>query len=266
MRETLWLKLRRSSLLRKLYAIRIFTFPMKWLSFHLVPSRGTRSLRVRSGPGKGLKFELNPRWETSAWEGNYERLVQEYLLKQLKSGGVFYDVGANFGFYSLLAARLGAQVFAFEPDDHNANSLKQHARANSLDAKIEIICKAVYSFSGSISLEPAITERGHGNAHVGGGIVESASPAVQVPCTTLDDFAERHPVPTLVKIDVEGAESDVLRGAEELFTLSRPHLLCEVHDPVNASFVAAWLSARGYAIHWLDQSDKLPTQLFAAPK
>ena len=265
MREKLWLGLRRSAFLRRLYAIPAFSVLLKWLSFLLLPSSGTKPLRVRSGPGKGLVFELNPRWETAAWEGCYEQAVQEYLQNQLKAGCVFYDVGANFGFYSLLAARQGAQVFAFEPDVQNSKSLERHARRNSLNTRIEIIRAAVYSTSGSIELEPASSQRGHGNAHVDVA-VDPSHPTIPVICTTLDDFTREHVPPDVVKIDVEGAESEVLKGAEKVFAESRPYLLCELHDPVNASFVEAWLRDRSYDIRWLEETDKLPRHLLATPR
>jgi len=265
MREALWLGLRRSPLLRRLYAIPAFLGPLRWLSFVLLPSYGTRPLRVRSGPAKGLVFELNPRWEMAVWEGCYEQAAQDYLQKQLRSGRVFYDVGANFGFYSLLAARQGAQVFAFEPDVQIADSLERHTHLNFLNARIEIVRAAVYSTSGLIALHPASCRQGHGNAHVGLDWEPSHS-TVPVPCTTLDDFARRHDAPDVVKIDVEGTESEVLKGAEKVFAESRPHLLCEVHDAANASFVEAWLRDRSYDIRWLEETDKLPRQLLATPR
>jgi FkbM family methyltransferase len=242
-----------------------FAAPMKSLSYLLVPSQKTRTLRVRSGPGRGLLFELNPRWEIPTWDGSYELEVQQVLQERLKRGCVFYDVGANIGFYSLLAARQGAQVFAFEPDVRNAQSLEHHARLNSLDAKIEVIRSAVFSTSGFVALEPSDSARGHGNAHVGTN-TEHSNSTVKVPCTTLDDFAREHIVPDTIKIDVEGTESKVLEGAEELFTHYRPHLICEVHDTVNASFVDAWLKIRGYELRWLDTNNSFPRQLLATPR
>jgi len=238
---------------------------MSGLSHLLVPVHGKRKLRVRSGPGKGLVFELNPRWETRMWEGDHELAAQQVLQRGLQPGSVFYDVGANFGFYSLLAARVGAQVFAFEPDVQNAESLARHALLNSLEAKIEIVRAAVFSVSGSILLEPADFGRGHGNARVDTAR-DPSSAAIKVRCTTLDDFAREHAVPEVVKIDVEGAESEVLKGAEELFSNSRPHIICEVHDPRNASFVEAWLKTRDYEFRWLDKNEEFPRQLLATPK
>jgi len=265
MREALWLRLRKSTLLRRLYAMQVFAAPMKSLSYLLVPPQKMQRLRVRSGPGRGLLFELNPRWEIPTWDGSYELEVQRALEERLKPGSVLYDVGANIGFYSLLAARQGAQVFAFEPDVQNAESLEHHARLNSLSAKIEVIRAAVFSTSGFVALEPADTARGHGNAHVGTD-TEPSNSTVQVPCTTLDDFAQEHIGPDTIKIDVEGTESNVLEGAEKLFTQYRPHLICEVHDAANASFVDTWLKNRGYELSWLDSNKCFPRQLLATPR
>jgi hypothetical protein len=124
--------------------MQVFASPMKSLSYLLVPSQKMRTLRVRSDPGRGLLLELNPRWEIPTWDGSYELEVQRALQERLKPGSVLYDVVANIGFYSLLAARQGAQVFAIEPDVENAGSLERHTRLNSLSAKIEVIRVAVF--------------------------------------------------------------------------------------------------------------------------
>ena len=71
MRERLWLFLRNSKLLRKLYAQRAFAEPMRVASYYLLPARGQKRLRVKNGPAMGLVFDLNPRWEHTAWEGTY---------------------------------------------------------------------------------------------------------------------------------------------------------------------------------------------------
>ena len=108
--------------------MQVFAGPMKSLSYLLVPSRKMRTLRVRSGPGRGLLFDLNPRWEIPTWDGSSQLEVRQALQEKLKPGGVLYDVGANVGFYSLLAAPQGAQVFAFEPDVQSAGPLERHLR------------------------------------------------------------------------------------------------------------------------------------------
>lgn len=88
---------------------------------------------------------------------------------------------------------------------------------------------------------------------------------VHVPCTTLDNFIQANPEPSLVKMDVEGAESEVLKGADRLFRICRPYLLCEIHDEQNASFAEIWLEERDYACTWLGQESSFPRHLFASP-
>jgi len=175
---------------------------------------------------------------------------------------VFYDVGAGFGFYSSLAARLGAQVFAFEPDEENAKSLSRQAELNALTPRIEIVKLAVLSTSGVTRFEPAPQERGHGN----GQLSERCEQAITVQCTSLDDFTGVNPLPDLIKIDVEGAESEVLKGAEALFNRCRPSVICEVHDASNALFVSDWLQKKGYSVEYIGNRSEYPAHLLATPQ
>jgi FkbM family methyltransferase len=264
MRETLWLWLRGSPLLRKLYSFSPAHKLMNALSYLLVPSNRKRRLQVRKGPGAGLAFELNPRWERHLWEGQHELKVQQTITERLAPGDVFYDIGAGFGFYSCLAARLRVQVFAFEPDDANAQSLLRQAELNTLGPSIKLVKLAVVAKSGLTNFEPAPQERGHGNGQVT-GLVNPNFSSVNVPCTSLDDFILQNPLPNLIKIDVEGAESEVLSGAEELFRRGRPVVLCEVHDAANARYVSAWLDKRSYSVQFIGVSNEYPTHLVATP-
>jgi FkbM family methyltransferase len=262
LRETLWLWLRGSAFLRKLYELPFARKPMTGLSHLLVPSGRKRRLRVRRGPGIGLIFEINPRWEIHIWEGDYELAVQQVLADRLMPGAVFYDVGGGFGFYSSLAARLGAQVFAFEPDEENAKSLRRHAELNALTPKIEIVRLAVLAASGVTHFKPAPQERGHGN----GQVPEGREQAITVHCTSLDDFVVLNPLPNLIKIDVEGSESEVLKGAEELFERCRPSVICEAHDAANALFVSDWFERKGYSVVCIGKRSEYPVHLVATPK
>ncbi|HKV63389.1 MAG TPA: FkbM family methyltransferase [Candidatus Acidoferrum sp.] len=204
-------------------------------------------------------FEISPRWEVHLWEGDYELAVQQILVDRLMVGTVFYDVGAGFGFYSSLAARLGARVFAFEPDEENSKSLRRHSELNGLTAKIEIMRLAVLATSGLTHFEPARQERGHGN----GRVSEGRGQAITVHCTSLDDFAGLNPLPNLIKIDVEGSESDVLRGAEHLFDRCRPSVICEVHDAANALFVSNWLKKKRYSVEYIGNRGEYPVHMVA---
>jgi hypothetical protein len=113
-------------------------------------------------------------------------------------------------------------------------------------------------------LEPADFEKGHGNAHVPKG-AGAGHQTITIPCTSLDDFARLKLLPDVIKIDVEGSESEVLKGSDELLKRSRPEVICEVHDFQNASFVRAWLHGRGYGLRWIDRPGRFPKQLNATP-
>ncbi len=264
MRERIWLRLRKSKLVRKLYGWRVLAGPIRFVSFVLVPAASRKRLEVRTGPGKGLVFDLNPRWEHAAWEGDYESEVQRQFVKFVKPGAIVYDIGANYGFFCLLGARTGAEVIAFEPDKENAATLAGHVDLNNLQNRVRIVPEAVFSHTGNVALEPPAQSSVHGNARAN---PESTLPTVVcVGCTTLDDFTASNPAPNLVKMDVEGNESDVLKGADRTFRVFRPVLLCEIHDGGNAQFAQDWLQERGYDCVWLEGEPRFPRHLLASPR
>jgi FkbM family methyltransferase len=221
-------------------------------------------IRIRAGLGKGLWVYLDPRFEAVYVDGEYENLLQDSLLKYLQPDGVLYDVGAHIGIVSLCGAKLAGRtgaVFAFEADPENAKRIEENVRRNNLDS-IGIVCRAAWHSDGQVRFQRASE---HSSRNQGG--VSNASPgtgdAIEVEAITLDTFAEKHRLPTVVKIDVEGAEAEVLRGSENVFARAKPVLICEVHGSKPADDVIRWLSNHGYRYQWLESSPQFPRHLLA---
>ncbi len=249
MRAEVWAVLRSNLILRAAYALPGLNRLMRSVSYWLVPMSSRKLCRVERGLAAGLMLELNPRFERSMWEGAYEPEVQSIFARELRSGSVFYDVGSGIGFFSCLAAVRGAKVYAFEPDEGNSACVERHIDMNKLGGQVKLCRVVVSSKTGQVKLRPADRSLGHGNAVVAD---DSAVEANVTPCITLDEFVRNEPPPTLCKIDVEGHESEVLKGARELFERARPLLICEVHDQQNEDFVTKWLAERNYTLKWLE--------------
>jgi FkbM family methyltransferase len=172
----------------------------------------------------GLRVRVHPDLPYS-WTAIYFGLAEYddmmFTLRYLRPGDAFIDVGANIGFYSLLAssANAGAPVVAFEPHPVASRRLRENARINSF-GNIQVREVAAGSETGSAMLTSALGER---NRIVVGSDGNNAMVAVRV--VTLDDeLAELGIDPSsvaLVKIDTEGFEANVLAGASRLLD-SRP--------------------------------------------
>lgn len=207
--------------------------------FRLVPPQTI--VPVMSGPMRGQ------RWVVGAgihrcWLGRYEIEKQRLMQRLLRPGDVLYDVGAHTGFFTLLGARLvGArgQVVAFEPLPANLDSLRRHVALNRL-ANVAIVAAAVAARPGRARFQPA------GSTYMG-RLAEEGSITVDV--TSLDATQEAQGLrpPSLIKIDVEGAEVQVLEGASELLERHRPVILLAVHRGDAETECKSRLGARGYS-------------------
>lgn len=210
---------------------------------------------IRDGVGAGLKFD------THRGSGNYraglnELPVQETLAQHLKPGDVFYDIGANTGFFTMIGARLvgaGGQVYAFEPVPENVAIIRHNVQINDFD-HVVVTEKAVSSTSEQGQL--MLTRHPGGATLIMDNLPPDATGAVAVEMVAIDDlvFGANFKSPTFIKIDVEGAEIDVLRGMERVLHTVRPTLLYEIDDQHEEGFnrkaqaCEEFLRAQGYTV------------------
>lgn len=201
---------------------------------------------VLFGPLKGARFILGSfagegRGAT-AFVGLLEPNQVEHFVKKLKKGDVVFDVGANVGFYTILASRLVGDeglVVAFEPLPKNLEFLERHLVLNKV-TNVKVMPYACSDRAGSVSFF-------HGPNRAMGSIKAVGGEEVRVECVTLDDLAaELAKAPNIVKIDVEGAETEVLSGGIRTLTFSHPALFLSTHSAELRDECMTILSRLGY--------------------
>ncbi|MGI8863912.1 MAG: FkbM family methyltransferase [Solirubrobacteraceae bacterium] len=211
-------------------------------------------LRVPQGHGGGLALDmrylpLSHAHLGSLAFGNLESAVQEAMVRHLGRGGVFYDIGANLGFFSLLGAHLAGledgRVYAFEAAPDNAEAVRSNAALNAIP-NLVVIPKAVSARSGVGRLQ--IVDDQSWSKLEEYGEHPNTEQVIEIELVSIDDLVASGAIapPTLVKIDVEGAELAVLEGMHTTITQHRPAIICELHD-THREFVAA-MAARGYRV------------------
>ncbi len=209
--------------------------------FRLVTERFLRSENLRGGLSKasvhGLTMYVRSEEVSGGFFlGEYEPTTS-YLFKALiRNGDVVADVGAHWGYFTLLATTLcgpSGRVFAFEPDPENFAVLSTNLQANQI-TNVRPIPQAVSNVSGTATLHLSpISGRHSLNAHAAGWKMKSQGRgAIVVPTTTLEEFFAREVVcPRLVKLDVEGSEPLVVEGMTALLERSPELVLISEFAP-----------------------------------
>jgi FkbM family methyltransferase len=199
-------------------------------------ARASHSLRWRpmpilSGPGRGLQINLHGS-AVAFLTGTAERPLQEALVRELGPGMTFFDIGANVGFVTLLAANIvgrSGRVVSFEPVPDNIAAIEGNLALNRIDW-VDVHETAIASRSGSASLIVSDVSAFSRLAHV--SVPDGECERIEVAVSSVDELLASGavPPPDVIKIDVEGAELEVIEGMRATLERHRPVLLCEVHD------------------------------------
>ena len=168
--------------------------------------------------------------------GTYEAEVQEALVRLLGPGAVMWDVGAHIGFLTALASRTvgpGGQVAAFEPLPANLSRLRRTIELNALTNVI------VRPLAVSAARGVAVFRQAASSSMGSLGESSGTTTTLEVQTTTLDSELGSLRAPTVVKLDIEGAEMAAFRGASELLLRIRPALIVEFLTPDRLHEAAA---------------------------
>lgn len=188
-----------------------------------------------------------------------EREVLVDLTSKIQEKGVFYDIGANVGLYSCVVANAGCSVYSFEPHPTNADRLRKNLELNK--RTLAVFQLALSDKTGTLELASEGEEPGLGEHSLDTGMSGSN---FSVTVNRLDDLRESEdiPPPNAVKIDVEGAELDVIRGAME--TLSHPDcrlLYCEVHPEKIKNFEGSFKKVRNTLVDYGFEVDAIEEEI-----
>jgi FkbM family methyltransferase len=192
----------------------------------------------------------------------------EVIRQHLRPGDIACDVGANKGSFTYWLSRWcrGGRVIAFEPQPELARALADVCQSIGL-SNVNVVAKGVYSHSGNRDL---FVPEGH---QPGASLTQMAKEVesftiLNVPVATLDEYFDPSDPITLLKIDVEGAEFGVLKGAERILRRHAPLLVFECENrhlaPGNMEGLFSYLKGLGYEGSFVCRRRLLPITEFAA--
>lgn len=216
------------------------------LPLKLVP-RGA-VMPVLSGSNKGRRWRVGSSIH-GCWLGTYESDKQRLMGRLTAQGMTAWDIGANAGFYTLALSRLvgsAGKVHAFEPLAENAASILDHLKLNGC-SNVTLHQTALAERTGKATFLAA-----RSNAM---GCLSDAG-TIHVRTAAMDTLIESGelPAPDIVKMDVEGAESRVLAGAQRLLAMHKTIWFIALHGEEQRQEVGRTLARHGYEIYRLDGS------------
>lgn len=183
---------------------------------------------------QGFKIWLDPKDDGVTphllLRGVFEEHETKLFKTLIKSGMVVIDIGANIGYYTLMASRLvgpKGRVIAFEPEPHNYELLERNVKANGLN-NVMLHKKAVADKSGAIEL--FVDSQNYSNPTIGKNRFGERAHKISVESITLDEFVVKELDGAnidFIKIDVEGAEGHIIKGAQNVLTRQRPIITME---------------------------------------
>jgi len=209
---------------------------------------------INAGPAKGLVYPISLPLDKAIWTGTYETELAQAVAIAVSKGDVCYDIGAYRGFFSGVFALAGAgRVIAFEPFAENCLQLQLLVSNNPhLPLNVENIAVGRENGLAEFSVMPD-SSMGKLSSSAFQPEAEQSN-VLKVRVQTLDSLmAEgKYPHPQIIKLDVEGAEVDVLLGAAETLKIDQPLLFIEAHSDTLREECCDILKRFGYEVRILE--------------
>lgn len=222
---------------------KMFKFPLSFIPKLIC-------MPILQGRARGMKWLVNS-FNHGCWLGTYERKTRVAFEKAVKKEDVVYDIGANVGFYTLLASVLvgpNGKVYAFEPLPENIKYLRKHLEINNI-TNVKIIEAAVSDHNGIGSFICPSDRR---------MACLSSEGELKVKIFSLDEaiLKDNFPIPQYLKIDVEGGEMSVLAGAKMLLLEHHPIIFLATHGYQRRDDCSNFLISLGYQLKLIFANNK----------
>lgn len=222
--------------------------------FQLPPS-GT--IKIKTDEGAQFKMITNQTSYVTKllyWNGANSFEYTPVFKKLVTSCNVFIDIGANTGYYSLVASMINKEieVHSFEPAQGPLHYLNKNVMLNNLEKRISVHPIALSGKSGSLNFYEVRNKKysylPHNLGGVGSLVHDESKTAYSVKTETLDSFINEKSISTidLIKIDTEGTENLILEGAEKIIRKFQPIIICETLFNRIESKLEAIMKNHGY--------------------
>ena len=228
------------------------------LPLRLVPKSAV--VPILQGPLRGKRWIAGSSTH-GCWLGTYELAKVREVVQAVRPGMICYDIGAHVGYYSLLLSKLVGELgrlMAFEPLADNIEYLRKHVELNDC-GNVAVMSIALSDRGG---MRPFLV---HENRSMGR---LSVSGDLRVRCQPLDVLWDSGTIsqPDVIKIDVEGAEWEVLRGAHKLLVNAKPTIFLATHGPAIHRSCCDYLRDLGYQLAGIGgESPDNTDELIAVP-
>lgn len=188
--------------------------------------------RITTLHNHSFNWEVDSLSSQEHLRGGYEPYMQDAFERYVRPGMIVLDIGAHNGFHSLLLASMGANVIAIEPNPINRESLLRQVAVNPA-LKISALPYALGDTEGMAQFT------------FNGAMSHLSDNGERVEVRTLDSLGLS---PDVIKIDVEGFESQVLRGGMKSLEQDRPVILSDYDSPETIPSLTKLLSSLGYSV------------------
>lgn len=228
--------------------------------------------RVDAGPAKGVRFWIHMPEDKGIWTGTYELAFAQRIAAAVPRNGVAYDIGGWHGFFAgVMAAQGAAKVVVFEPLPDNVARIERLVALNP-NLPIQLMPQALGAEEGVTEM---VVMPDTSMAKLAGSDFQpnaTSETRLSVRISSIDALVSSGalPPPDLMKLDVEGAEMMVLRGAESVLVKHRPVIFAEIHSSALLVEATDYLRGLGYEVARIDEDESLAArrdvfQVHAAP-